>query len=50
MQENKTFFFIFLLQHFKRKPRILISDFYLYDIKIQTNIKQNLIEKFTGKS
>jgi len=38
------------LQHFKRKSCILIPDLYLYDIKIQTNIKQNLIEKFAGKS
>jgi hypothetical protein len=38
------------LQHFQRKLGILIPDLYLYDIKIQTNIKQNLIEKFTRKS
>jgi hypothetical protein len=32
------------------KPGILIPDLYLYDIKIQTNIKQNLVEKYAGKS
>jgi hypothetical protein len=29
---------------------ILISDLYLYGIKIQTNIKQNSVEKYAGKS
>jgi len=31
------------------KPGILISDLYLYGIKIQTNIKQNLVEKQNAK-
>jgi hypothetical protein len=29
---------------------ISISDLYLYGIKIQTNTKQNLVEKYAGKS
>jgi hypothetical protein len=29
---------------------IAISDLYLYGIKIQTNTKQNSVEKYTGKS
>jgi len=37
MHENKTFF----LNFFRRKPGILIPDLYLYNIKIQTDIKQN---------
>jgi len=32
------------------KPGILIPDLYLYGIKIQTNIKQNSVEKYAGKS
>jgi hypothetical protein len=43
-------FIILFFAMFRRKPSILIPDLYLYDIKIQTNIKQNLIEKFAGKS
>jgi len=35
---------------FWRKPSILIPDLYLYGIKIQTNIKQNSIEKYIEKS
>jgi hypothetical protein len=34
---------------FWRKPSILIPDLYLYGIKIQTNIKQNSVEKYAGK-
>jgi hypothetical protein len=35
----------------KHDPRVLglISDLYLYGIKIQTNIKQNSVTKYTGK-
>jgi len=44
--KTKTFFF----SKFWRKPGILIPDLYLYGIKIQTNIKQNSITKYTGKS
>jgi len=29
---------------------ILILDLYIYSIKIQTNIKQNFLKKYTGKS
>jgi len=32
------------------KLSILISNLYLYSIKIQTNAKQNSAEKYTGKS
>jgi len=35
---------------FLRKPGILILDLYFYGIKIQTNIKQNLVEKYGEKS
>jgi len=35
---------------FWRKPGILISDLYLYSIKIQTNINQNTVKKYTRKS
>jgi hypothetical protein len=34
---------------FWRKPGILIPDVYFYDVKIQINIKQNLIEKYAGE-
>jgi hypothetical protein len=34
---------------FWRKLGILIPDLYFYGIKIQTNIKQNLVEKYTEK-
>jgi len=43
--KTKTCFFMFW-----RKPGILIPDLYFYDIKIQTNIKQNLVEKYVRKS
>jgi hypothetical protein len=42
--KQKYFFFMFW-----RKPCILIPDLYFYGIKIQTNIKQNLVEKYTEK-
>jgi hypothetical protein len=32
---------------FWRKPGILIPDLYFYGLKIQINIKQNLVEKYT---
>jgi hypothetical protein len=32
---------------FRRKPDILIPNLYFYEIKIQINIKQNLVEKYT---
>jgi len=35
---------------FRQKLGVLILDLYLYGIKIQTNTKQNLVEKYTGKS
>jgi uncharacterized protein involved in tolerance to divalent cations len=41
----KTIFF----SMFWWKPGILISDLFLYGVKIQTNIKQNLIEKYAEK-
>jgi hypothetical protein len=44
MHKTKIFFFMFW-----RKPGILIPDLYFYGIKIQTNIKQNLVEKYTEK-
>jgi hypothetical protein len=31
---------------FWRKPGILIPDVYFYDVKMQINIKQNLVEKY----
>ena len=34
---------------FYAKPGILIPDLYFYDIKIKTNIKKNLVEKYTEK-
>jgi len=37
----KTKYFFVVLIFFRRKPGILIPDLYLYNIKIQTNIKQN---------
>jgi hypothetical protein len=43
-------FIIFFFATFQRKPSILIPDSYLYSIKIQTNIKKNLVEKYWGKS
>jgi len=46
----RYFFYNFSFSTFWRKPSILVSDLYLYGIKIQTNIKQNLVEKYTGKS
>jgi len=49
MNENKNMFFIFLF-NVLMKTGILISDLYFYNIKIQTNIKQNLIEKYAEKS
>jgi hypothetical protein len=45
MHENKKMFFLM----FWRKPGILIPDVYFYDVKIQTNIKQNLIKKIRGR-
>jgi hypothetical protein len=44
MHKTKIFFFMFW-----RKPCILIPDLYFYGIKIQTNIKQNLVEKYMEK-
>jgi len=35
---------------FWQKPGILIPDLYLYGIKTQINIKQNSVEKYSGKS
>jgi hypothetical protein len=34
---------------FWQKPGILIPDLYFYGIKIQTNIKKNLVEKYIEK-
>jgi len=45
--KTKTFFF---KKKFWRKPGILIPDLYFYDVKIQTNIKQNLVEEHAEKS
>jgi hypothetical protein len=42
MHENKkNIFFLF-----RRKSGILIPDVYFYDVKIQINIKQNLVKKY----
>jgi len=51
MQESKSFFvfYNFLFASFQRKTGILIPDLYLYGIKLQTNIKQNSVEKYAGK-
>ena len=51
MQESKTFFvfYNFLFASFQRKTGILIPDLYLYGIKLQTNIKQNSVEKYARK-
>jgi hypothetical protein len=35
---------------FWRKPGILIPNVYFYDVKIQTNIKQNLVKKYVEES
>jgi hypothetical protein len=35
---------------FLRKPGILIPNVYFYDVKIQTNIKQNLVKKKYAQS
>jgi hypothetical protein len=43
MHENKNNFFY-------EKLGILIPDLYFYSIKIQTNIKKILVEKYAGKS
>ena len=48
MLENKNIFLKFLI--FWQKLGILILDLYLYNIKIQTNTKQNSVEKYAGKS
>jgi hypothetical protein len=45
--KTKTFF---EKKKFWRKPCILIPDLYLYGIKIQTNIKENSVTKYMGKS
>jgi hypothetical protein len=42
MKTKASFFFM-------KKPGILILDLYFYDIKIQINIKQNLIKILHGK-
>jgi len=42
---KQKYFFLFW-----KKPGILIPDLYLYGMKIQTNIKQNSVEKYVGKS
>jgi len=47
MHENKKYIFFLI---FQRKPGILILDLYLYGIKMQTNIKQNLIKLYAEKS
>jgi hypothetical protein len=49
MNENKNMFFVFLF-NVLMKTGILIPDLYFYNIKIQTNIKQNLVEKYVEKS
>jgi len=49
MNENKNMFFVFLF-NVLMKTDILIPDLYFYNIKIQTNIKQNLVEKYVEKS
>jgi len=41
IHKNKTFFLMF-----RRRPDILITNLYLYSIKIQTNIDQNAINFF----
>ena len=42
-KKTKTCFFFLM---FWQKQGILILDLYFYDVKIQTNIKQNLVEKY----
>ena len=46
MHENKTFYFIlfFIFYFVLMKIRYLITDLYLYSIKIQTNIDQNALK------
>jgi hypothetical protein len=41
--------FYFYFSMFWWKPGILIPNFYLYGVKIQTNVKQNLVEKYAEK-
>ena len=38
------------LKKFWRKSGILIQDLYFYDVKIQTTIKQNLVEEYAEES
>jgi len=47
--KTKTFF-LFNFSMFWWKPGILILDLYLYDIKIHTDINQNFVIKYAGKS
>jgi hypothetical protein len=47
MHENKIYIFFLV---FRRKLGTLILDLYLYVIKIQTNIKKNLIKLYAEKS
>jgi hypothetical protein len=44
--KTKTHFF----SKFWRKPGILIPNLYFYDVKIQINIKQNLVEEYAEES
>jgi hypothetical protein len=44
--KTKTFFF----QSLDENRVFLIPDLYLYGIKIQTNITQNSVTKYTGKT
>jgi len=44
MHENKIYIYIFFF--FWRRPGILLSDLYLYNIKIQTNIDQSAVKNF----
>jgi hypothetical protein len=62
LYENTIWFFFLTLRDlavciktkifflFWRKPGILIPKLYFYDIKIQIDINQNSVEKYTGKS
>jgi hypothetical protein len=44
MHENKKKLFLFFYYYYLRKTRYLISNLYLYSIKIQTDIDQNAVK------
>jgi len=49
-KKTRYFSYNFLFSIFWRKLCILVPDLYLYNIKIQTNINENSVEKYAIKS